>query len=182
MNTRLIWIRLLFGCLLLALLASCATTAQETPSPEPTPIPTSIATDTPKPTATPLPLVEAIEVTFDGSECVVTGPTELPMGEYDFILKDLSEENVDLWVSLLRDGKTFQDLLDRQSEPGEYLPKPSWVLHDSSIRRGWNESVDGEVFTFMLNKEGEHAIYIGGYSPETLWFCAPIMIIEASSQ
>jgi len=177
MNTGFIWIRLLFGCLLLALLAGCATSAQETPTPEPTPIPTSIPTNTPKPTATPLALVEAIEVTFDGNECIVTGPTELPVGEYDFILKDLSEENVRLWVSLLLDGKTFQDLVDlHEWESGVHWDKPSWVKRADMIRRG------DQVFTFILKKEGEYAIYLGTSQPFMIWFCAPIMIIEASSQ
>jgi hypothetical protein len=181
MGTRFVWIRSLCGCLLLGLFAGCATTAQETPSPERTPIPTSMPSDTSKPTSTPLPLDEAIEVTFDGDECTVAGPTELPSGEHNFILKYPSEGRVDLWMSFLQDGKTYQDLLDMQSEPGEYFQEPSWVLWDPRILRGWNESVDGEVFTFMLNKVGEHVIYVGTYSPGAIWFCAPMVVTEASS-
>jgi hypothetical protein len=181
MNTRSIWTRLLFGCLLLGLLAGCATAVQETPASERTPIPTSMPTDTLKPTATPLPLDDAIEVTFDGNACTVAGPTELPRGEYNFILKYPSGERVDLWISLLQDDKTYQDLLAMQSEPGEYFQEPSWVLWDPRILRGWNESVDGEVFTFMLDKVGEHVIYAGTYSPGAIWFCAPMVVTEASS-
>jgi ABC-type transport system substrate-binding protein len=182
MNTRSIWTRLLFGCLLLGLLAGCATAAQETPAPERTPIPTSMPTDTSEPAATPPPLDAAIEVTFDGNECTVAGPAELPRGEYNVILKYPSEGRVDLWMSFLQDGRTYQDLLDMQSEPGEYFQEPNWVLWDPRILRGWNESVDGEIFTFMLNKVGEHVIYVGNYSPGAIWFCAPLMITEAASQ
>lgn len=166
-NTKLSWIRYLVIGLLIVLFPSCGT-------------PTSAPTATP--TLTPDPFAEAIEVIFDGKECVVIGPSELPVGKNSFILKDLSDKKVDIWVSLLSDGKTFQDLVDQQNEPGEYFPKPDWVHHTSFIRGGWNDLVEGAVFTFIFTNEGEHAIYVGGYRPETLWFCAPIMIIEASSQ
>ena len=180
MNTRFIWIRLLFGCLLLALLAGCATSAQETPTPEPTPIPTSIPTNTPKPTATPLALVEAIEVTFDGNECIVTGPTELPTGEHSFLLKDLSGQAQVLYVPHLLDGKTFQDMVDLQSEPGVYYPKPSWCIHAEATREWIAEGED--LYTFYLNKEGEHAILLGSWYPLSLWFCAPLKVMEAPSE
>ncbi len=179
MNARSIWRRLLFGCLLLGLSAGCATAVQEIPAPELTPNPTGMATDSIKPTATPLPLDDAIEVTFDGNECTVAGPTALPKGEYNFILRYPSEGRVDLWMSFLQDGKTYQDLRALQSEPGEYFQEPSWVLWDPRILRGWNESADGEVFTFMLNKVGEHVIYVGTYSPGAIWFCAPMVVTEA---
>ena len=79
MKTGLFWKRLLIGCLLFALLTSCATAA-----PEPT------ATDVP-PTATPEPTsceeVEGIclELTFDGESCIYEGPTDLNPGPVTII-------------------------------------------------------------------------------------------------
>ncbi len=108
----------------------------------------------------------------------MSGPTELPVGEHQFILKNLSGQTVDLWVSHLLDGKTFQDMLDLQSEPGEYVPPPSWVV--LAIKRGteWNESKGEKVYTFLV-EEGENVIDIGINYPASLWLCAPLKVIEA---
>jgi hypothetical protein len=40
-------------------------------------------------------------------------------------LKDLSDEDVGFSLARLLDGKTFQDMLELQSEPGEFIPSPS---------------------------------------------------------
>jgi hypothetical protein len=131
------------------------------------------------PAATPTP-IPPIEVIFDGNECTVSGPTELPTGDHSFVLKDLSGQNQVLYVSHLLDGKTYQDLLDLQSEPGEYVPKPSWVVRAA---RGIRRNAKGErVYTFSLDKEGEHAIYIGSSHPLSLWNCAPLWVTEAPSE
>lgn len=113
--------------------------------------------------------------------CTVTGPTELPMGEHQFVLRDLAEESADLYVQDFSDGKTFQDYLDYQGEPGEYFYDPPWATR--VIKRGieWNESIDGKVYTFLLNEEGEHVIVIVGKFPVSVWICAPLWVIEAPS-
>ena len=136
------------------------------------------------PTSGPLPesIAEVGEVIFDGTECTVLGPTELPTGKYSFVLKDLSKINVNLYVSRLTDGKTYQDLLDGQSEPGEYYPKPDWVVHAIEPGSAWSKPDGGEVHTYFLTREGEYAIYLGTDVPPSLWFCAPLRVIEAPSE
>ena len=157
--------QVMWAILVTLLLVGCGA-----PAATPTPIP-------PTATLTPVP---PIEVTFDGTECTVSGPTELPTGDHKFVLKDLSEQNQVLYVSLLLDGKTYQDLLDLQSEPGEYYPKPSWVVH---TKGGMRRNAKGEhVWTYSLDIEGEHAIYLGSAFPHSLWFCAPLKVIEAPSE
>ena len=85
-------------------------------------------------TSEPLPgLVTEFEITFDGNDCIVTGPAELPAGEHTFIFIDRSEIRGELWLLNLDDGKTFQDHLDLQSKPGEWYPKPSWAHYDSRV-------------------------------------------------
>ena len=180
--------------LALIVVAGCGPSAQPIP---PTPTSTSLPTPTPlpptptpmPPTPTPLPPTPTpmpptpmpIVVTFDGNECTVSGPTELPTGEHSFLLKDLSGQGQYLYVSRLLDGKTFQDVLDLQSEPGVYYPKPSWVVY--APRRPTERIAEGEhVYTFILNKEGEYAIYLGTSSPSSLWFCAPLKVMEAPSE
>lgn len=168
MKTNLFWKQYLIGCLLLALLTGCAAAAPETPTPEPTVIPTHTSIP---PTPSPPP----IEIAFDGNECTVSGPTEVPTGNYPFVWNDLSEQqNTDFWVGRLLDGHTYQDLLDLQSEPGEYYPKPSWVVHSSAYY-----SFDAEIWVVILDEPGDYFIDLG--SKHSLWFCAPFKVIEAPS-
>jgi hypothetical protein len=124
-----------------------------------------------------------IVVTFDGVDCTVSGPTELPVGEHPFVLKDLSERKVKLYVTRLTDGHTFQDWLDMQSEPGEYFDRPYWVVGIRKIGTEWNESKGGEVFTYYLDKEGDYSISIGTiWDSLGSWFCAPLKVVEAPSE
>ncbi len=123
--------------------------------------------------------IKPLVVSYDGEECVVTGPTELPAGEHIVIFIDTSEQDAHLSISTLLEGKTTQDLIDLQSYPGEYMDKPSWVKND---RNGYKleETKDGRVFThtYYLNDVGEHAIYCWNYSPDTIWFAASLTIVE----
>jgi hypothetical protein len=173
-------------------LAACAG-AQPAPTlvpPTPTPIPPTATltpappTPTPKPISKPLPgsVAEVIEVTFDGNECTVSGPTEVPTGEHSFVLFDLSGQNQDLWLARLHDGKTFRDLLDLQPEPGEYYPKPSWAVHPPKSTIGLNKKTGGKDMVFDLDEAGEYSMAVGGYNPRSLWLCAPLWVVEAPSE
>lgn len=181
-------------CLVLAAslfpLVSCSP-----PQPTATPIP---PTETPvppaetfvPPTETPVPPIAAaqavdagIEVTFDGSECIVSGPTELPVGEYHFVLENLRKPHYLLYMARFVDGKTFQDLLDLQSEPGEYVPydsRSSWFVETINTVE-WNESNSTYVYTFFLDKEGEYYIQLGRSVSQDLWYCGSLMVTEVPS-
>jgi hypothetical protein len=167
----------LFLLTALFLIAAC-TTAQ--PAPTSTPLP---PTDTSIP---PTQVSQPIEVTFDGKRCIVTGPTELPVGEHQFVFRDLVENNADsfhadLYVQNYSDGKTLQDYLDYQGEPGKYFKDPPWAIR--VVKRGieWNESIEGKIYTFLLNEAGEHVIVMLENSPLGVWICAPFWVIEAPS-
>ena len=105
-------------------------------------------------------------------------------GRHSFILNDLSDKEVDLWVGRLQEGKTVQDLYDKQGEPGVWWPKESWFFYTTEIGSAWINNNGGEVWTYSLNKEGEHVIYVGIYLPDIkhLWFCAQTLAIEAKSE
>ena len=169
---------------MLLLTTACATTQPSltsTPLPPTEPPPTPL----PEPTNTSIPptqLPPLIEVTYDGNECTVTGPTELPKGKHSFVLYDLSEHNAVLWVNFFLDRKTFQDYLDLQSEPGEYVSQPYWTVNPPLFGQAWDDSIGGEVYTLFLDKEGEYCIGVYDSSPESIWFCAPIWVIEAPSE
>jgi hypothetical protein len=144
------------------------------------------ATPTPTSEPSPEPVVEVGDVIFDGTECTVSGSTELTAGTYSFVLKNLSEEDVIFIVRRLTDGKTFQDLLGLQSEPGEYIPRPDWVapVVERGIAR--QKPDGGEVHTYKLISEGEYAISLWSYATATtplrIWFCAPFWVKEAPSE
>ncbi len=125
-------------------------------------------------------VIDPIEVTFDGNGCSVTGPTELKAGEHAFIFIDKSGLSGELYLVRLEEGKTFQDHLDGQSEPGEWYPKPPWVFHDSQSSIESEDTNSGRVdkSIWRLDKVGEHTILCYVDSPRLLWFAAPLFIVE----
>jgi hypothetical protein len=143
---------------------------------------------TPTPTSEPSPelVVEVGDVTFDGTECTVSGSTELPPGRYSFVLKNLSEEDASLLIFRLPDGKAFQDLLDLQSEPGEWVSKPDWAIDAVETGVAWYKEDGGEVHTYMFINEGEYALVIWRMPAEAtqpgIWFCAPFWVKEDASE
>ncbi len=75
-----------------------------------------VASNTPEPAAAPSlePLEVIFEVTFDGKECIVEGPTEVSMGKYNHIFHNLTDKKgLKFWVGQMLDGKTYQYLLDQ---------------------------------------------------------------------
>ena len=124
------------------------------------------------------------EVTNDGKGCTVSGPTELPPGEHTFTFIDKSEWKGELYLSYLESGKTFQDNLELQSEPGEWYPKPPWVQYDIDISHKSQELDEKRVDTdiWRLDKVGEHTILCYVDDPRHLWFAAPIMIVEENNE
>jgi hypothetical protein len=169
MNRQKLFQQVMWAILITLLLVGCGAPAA-TPTSEPS----------------PEPVVEVGDVIFDGTECTVSGSTELPPGRYSFVLKDLSEEDVHLFVSRLTDGKTFQDLLDLQSEPGEYVPEQDWLNHTVEPGSAWNKPDGGEVHTYIFIEEGEYAVSLWSWETETtpmkIWFCAPFWVKEDPSE
>ncbi len=173
---------LLFGLMLV----SACTPSQPEPNSTQLPPTESPPTPLPEPTNTSIPptqVPQPIEVTFDGIECTVTSPSELPAGEYTTILTDLSDLKAEVWLVYLKDGYTIQDHLDGQSESGVWYPKPSWMFYDKRYAIDSEESNGRRVTTttWILDRVGEHNIVCYVSSPQMLWIEAALMIIEASS-
>jgi hypothetical protein len=138
----------------------------------------------------PEPIVEAGELVFDGSECTVSVPKELSPGNYSIVLKNQTEEDVNIFVSRHAGDTTFQDVLDLQGEPGESL---TYALYDELFnaviepRSAWEKPDGAEVHTYKLISKGEHVVGVWIYeTAETdamrTWFCAPFWVIEAPSE
>jgi hypothetical protein len=125
-------------------------------------------------------VVKPIVVTFTGEDCTVSGSTELPAGEHAFIFIDQSGLSGELYLVRLEEGKTFQDHLDGQSEPGEWYPKPPWVFYDDQVSIESEDTNDGRVDKsfWRLDNVGEHTILCYVDSPRLLWFAAPLFIVD----
>lgn len=151
-QTKISGIRFLIGSFLLAFISNNMATAQD-----------------------------SLTVTFERNNITYSGPAELPPGDHIFILKDLSGQDQVLYVSFLIDGKTLQDMVDLQSEPGVYYHKPSWVI--SLEKKEVEKIAEGEIaYTFSLDKEGVYAIYTYSPSASSLWFGSSVKVIKPSSK
>ena len=122
-----------------------------------------------------------VKVVFDGNGCTVTGPIELPTGEHTTVFIDQTELNAELWLINLDEGKTLQDLLDGQSEPGEWYPKPSWAHYDQRTSIEEEVSDEGRVVrtTWNLEQVGEHNIACYVPVPQRIWLYGPLWVLEA---
>jgi hypothetical protein len=134
------------------------------------------------PTAKPVPeyVEEPIKVTFDGEECIASTPAVMSTGEHSFVFVYTTEQGYGFWVEQLLDGKTYQDALDLQSEPGEYIPPQPWIDdHDLTVDVEWDESAGANIYTWSLDEEGEYIMMTGGTSPPSVWFCGSFQVVEA---
>ena len=147
-------------------------------------------TSQPEPNETPVDVViEVGEVKFDGTDCTVTGEKKLPPGKYSYVLQDESDYEVQMYIGRLLEGKTTQDILDLQGEPGAYVTEAMIdEAYDWAVEPGaaWQKPDGGEVHTYILVSEGEYTVGMWSYQTETIpftvWFCAPLWIEEAPSE
>jgi hypothetical protein len=126
--------------------------------------------------------------TFDGTACSASGPAELPPGEHSFILNNSSDLDVALEVAHFHPGKTLQDLLDIQKEPGVWWPKPSWLEYTSAKGPPWSTDDGGIVRTYRTYIQADYVIYViifdFGNDPteNKLWFCHQFSVVESPSE
>ncbi|MCK5053553.1 MAG: hypothetical protein KAR65_04710 [Anaerolineales bacterium] len=130
---------------------------------------TACATSQPGPTED---VIEYGELSFDGSECIVSGPARIPTGNYRIVFYDTSEQpGIQLYLVGLDEGKTIQDLIDRQIEPGEWVPKPDWAFYGT---RQWFPA--DKEWVHIISEVGDYVIYVSSESPAFLWFCSQIKV------
>ena len=176
MNKKCAWPLVLCGSLLLALLTGCAAPNQDTSTPEIT-IPPTQTPVLPTPTPTPEPIEITFEVTFDENHnCIISGPTEVPTGDYLISLTDLSELKVDVAVTHLIDGHNYQDLLNLQSEYGEPFVKVSWMSQPSYFTK------DHKLWTYSFDEAGQHVFLILKHVFEGIWICDPFQVVEPADE
>ncbi|MDX2342710.1 MAG: hypothetical protein QNL26_02565 [Acidimicrobiia bacterium] len=152
---------------------SKSTTPATTVLPDPTPSPTTLAPQTTS--AVP----EIIELAFDGSVCTTTGPTVVPASVHSFVVKGLTGNSpADMRTMAITDGHTYQDLLDLQSQPGEYVPLPEWAKWPlTTFDPVDRELGDNELGKRLIPEPGEHGITVR--TDEGLWFCGALVVTES---
>ena len=184
--------------LLLALVSCTTPSVPETGIPEPTLPPTDVPPTAPDPTLppsevptiapepSPEPIIELGEVIFDGTVCNATIPSELPPGKYSMVLRNLTEEDVNIWTERITEGKTYQDVLDLQDKPGDWVPEPDWTADTIELGGAKYTSDGGEVHTYKFVIESEYFVGVWIYgtpdAPMRVWFCAPFLVREAPSE
>lgn len=128
-------------------------------APAATIVPTDVPVDSTTIPATD-PWDGVIEVTFDGQECVVSGPTSVPAGVgQPFVFTNTSEQLVDLEVGSLH-GITFSELAAMQNaEDGFYYPDldytyqwvwPEAFSFDREVRPAIDLADNQRLYVFSL--------------------------------
>jgi hypothetical protein len=137
------------------------------------------ATPTTAPPSTASAADYIIELTFDGSVCTTIGPAVVPTGVHSFVVRDLTGESpADMRTMAITDGHTYQDLLDLQSEPGEYVPLPEWAERPlTTFEPVDRELGDNELGKRLILEPGEHGIVVR--TDEGLWFCGALAVTES---
>lgn len=174
MATKVTWNRPFIGCLLLALLAGCATAVPETPTPEPTAAPID-------PTATPGPSsCEEVEgvcivLSFDSEKnCMYSGPSEVKTGPITLIF--LNDSGLRTAANLMRHlgDQTIQDMIDSLGEePFHGRITFSWIKHayvPPFIRSGetyaWQGDLRPGIHSILCSSPEVGHWYGGGFSVE----------------
>lgn len=111
-----------------------------------------------------------IVITFDGEECTYDGPSVVDGGEQIITLKNNSGWEVNLDVSRIDEGKTWQDVLDHESglESGH---RPAWL---TSVVIGTSPD-NPEAREYTLT-EGLYSIVCWSSSPHVVWPAAPLEV------
>jgi hypothetical protein len=165
-------------------LGSCGSSEQTEATSTSTIPATTIAAVT---TATPTTLVpqttsavaDIIEVSFDGEVCTTVGSGVVPTGVQSFVLEDLSGLGLaDVRTMAIVDDHTYQDLLDLQSEPGEYVALPQWAEWPlTTFEPVDRELAENETGKTLILEPGQHGIVIS--TGQRSWFCGALEVTES---
>ena len=106
-------------------------------------------------THAPMPSYYEFEVTFDGRQCSVIGPSETTTGSRMFLFTNNSGKRAILYVCRLEAGKSWNDVLDYIGEPGSDVPEVGWCRKTVGTLEGTEERSYAKAFSFQ---EGEYCI------------------------
>lgn len=104
---------------------------------------------------TPTPFYFEFEVTFDGHQCSVLGPSETTIGSKLFVFTNNSGKRTTLYLCRLEAEKSWNDVLDYIGEPGSDVPEVVWCTKTVGTLKGLDERSYVWKFSFQ---EGEYSI------------------------
>ena len=98
-----------------------------------------VACSAPEPTPTPVPptpdVTGIIEVTFDGKECLCTGPETVQPGEVTIIFNNKSDGLISVEFLKHHEGKTWDDMLARIPPPyPTHSTRAPWVSPAGTVQ------------------------------------------------
>ena len=89
-------------------------------------------------------VIEYGEVTFDGNECTVSGPSELQTGKYTIVFNDTSEQpGLQLYLLGFDEGKSMQGMIDLVKKG--FFPENSKILY---AHLGGAPALNGYAYTY----------------------------------
>ena len=132
-------------------------------------------------THTPIPVNYQFEVTFDGHQCSVTGPSETTVGSKVFLFTNNSGKRAILYVCRLETEKSYNDVLEYIGEPGSDVPEVVWCKKIVGTYEFPGEKSSLWKFYFQ---EGEYSIlceqteYPAGIWPGSRFFVRSIALAD----
>ena len=158
--------------------AACGSDAAVNSPPEAKPVTPATAPESGASTAATSTEDVYIEVVYAGDGCTASGPDALPIGRADFVVTNLTEDFLLLYVGPLDEGYDYQDLADLQAGPGDMFSRPPWVHHAVELIEAPTLTGlrDNQVETaFLLDQpELNWAIFLVAGQEENLWLCSAL--------
>jgi hypothetical protein len=124
---------------------------------------------------------------MDGKECRVMGPSEIPPGEYLFVLYNLTDSHSNVSVGSYMEGGSYEDHFQWREEncggqgtdceevAGKNISYAFATWYYAKIKANEGEETFYKVFD--LTKEREHVIW--AYSDWRFgWMCAPFQVTK----
>ena len=124
-----------------------------------------------------------LNVSFDGDECVLSGPSDLETGAHLITVENSSENQG--WMRICRGDKGYvwQDILDFDFSDDEdidtELEWPPWCqgFPASSVASADSNQV---VYEYKLTHEGQYFVVWEQNEPDAVWPCAPLTVQDAA--
>ena len=115
-----------------------------------------------------------IEVSFNGTECILNGPSEIPLGPLVVKFTNSTGHIATPWVARNYPGKTWEDILDWiDTHPSE---TPGWIAilgYDFSV----SETSTVSYRQYHLDLKAEYHIVAESLTDQ-FWPCGPFLVVE----
>jgi hypothetical protein len=128
---------------------------------------------------------DSLKVSFDGSECVLSGPAEVEADAHLIDVQNTTEGKGWLRVCWTKEGYTWQDILDfdftDDEDVDDRIEWPPWCLGNpsSSVASADEDSV---VYEYKLRQEGMYFFLWEQDDPEIAFRCGPLSVVKPEAE